>query len=97
MVRLDFPRTFTIVDLFRSSREEADAVLKEWRALLPHAADLVKWRCDTVKRVGARSLGRPDPKGDEPALPVRATPVPGRNDPCPCGSGKKYKKCCGGK
>ncbi|HUO07043.1 MAG TPA: SEC-C metal-binding domain-containing protein [Phycisphaerae bacterium] len=20
----------------------------------------------------------------------------GRNDPCPCGSGKKYKKCCGG-
>jgi uncharacterized protein YchJ len=20
---------------------------------------------------------------------------PGRNDPCPCGSGKKYKKCCG--
>lgn len=22
---------------------------------------------------------------------------PGRNDPCPCGSGKKYKKCCGAK
>jgi hypothetical protein len=21
--------------------------------------------------------------------------TPGRNDPCPCGSGKKYKKCCG--
>lgn len=20
---------------------------------------------------------------------------PGRNDPCPCGSGKKFKKCCG--
>ena len=20
---------------------------------------------------------------------------PNRNDPCPCGSGKKYKKCCG--
>jgi preprotein translocase subunit SecA len=27
--------------------------------------------------------------------PVRATPRVGRNDPCPCGSGKKYKKCCG--
>lgn len=25
----------------------------------------------------------------------RATPKIGRNDPCPCGSGKKYKKCCG--
>ncbi|TXH72179.1 MAG: UPF0149 family protein [Lysobacteraceae bacterium] len=27
--------------------------------------------------------------------PIRRAPVPGRNDPCPCGSGKKYKKCCG--
>ena len=28
--------------------------------------------------------------------PVRKTePKVGRNDPCPCGSGKKYKKCCG--
>lgn len=25
----------------------------------------------------------------------RETPKVGRNDPCPCGSGKKYKKCCG--
>ncbi len=27
-------------------------------------------------------------------LPVRAEPKVGRNDPCPCGSVKKYKKCC---
>ncbi|WP_419026053.1 SEC-C metal-binding domain-containing protein [Emergencia sp.] len=26
---------------------------------------------------------------------VHAEKKPGRNDPCPCGSGKKYKKCCG--
>ncbi|WP_166358889.1 UPF0149 family protein [Pseudomonas akapageensis] len=26
--------------------------------------------------------------------PVRAEPKVGRNDPCPCGSGKKYKQCC---
>jgi preprotein translocase subunit SecA len=25
----------------------------------------------------------------------RAGPKIGRNDPCPCGSGKKHKKCCG--
>jgi SEC-C motif-containing protein len=25
----------------------------------------------------------------------KTTPDVGRNDPCPCGSGKKYKKCCG--
>ena len=27
--------------------------------------------------------------------PAKAKPRVGRNDPCPCGSGKKYKKCCG--
>ncbi|MBQ2470830.1 MAG: SEC-C domain-containing protein, partial [Ruminococcus sp.] len=26
---------------------------------------------------------------------VRKGKKVGRNDPCPCGSGKKYKKCCG--
>jgi uncharacterized protein YecA (UPF0149 family) len=26
----------------------------------------------------------------------RGTPKVGQNDPCPCGSEKKYKKCCGG-
>jgi uncharacterized protein len=28
--------------------------------------------------------------------PRPSTPKIGRNDPCPCGSGKKYKRCCGG-
>ena len=32
---------------------------------------------------------------EEPGMPyVRAVPKVGRNDPCPCGSGRKYKKCC---
>jgi peptide deformylase len=30
----------------------------------------------------------------EPVLNKRQTPKIGRNDPCPCGSGKKFKKCC---
>ncbi len=33
-------------------------------------------------------------KPESAKVPVRVTKV-GRNDPCPCGSGKKYKKCCG--
>lgn len=37
-----------------------------------------------------RDLERPLPRSE----PVRSTKV-GRNDPCPCGSGKKFKKCCG--
>ena len=32
---------------------------------------------------------------DEPKRPVKRENRIGRNDPCPCGSGKKYKKCCG--
>jgi preprotein translocase subunit SecA len=36
--------------------------------------------------------------GEEPAAPQkREGKKVGRNDPCPCGSGKKYKKCCGQK
>jgi len=34
---------------------------------------------------------------DLPAEPIRSAPKVGRNDLCPCGSGKKYKKCCLGK
>lgn len=30
-----------------------------------------------------------------PVTPYRAPTKVGRNDPCPCGSGKKYKHCCG--
>jgi len=34
--------------------------------------------------------------GDEPPrMPIKKQKKIGRNDPCPCGSGKKYKKCCG--
>jgi len=30
-----------------------------------------------------------------PVEPIQAEETPDRNAPCPCGSGKKYKKCCG--
>ena len=33
-------------------------------------------------------------KALNPPAPVRSEKI-GRNDPCSCGSGKKYKKCCG--
>ena len=29
-----------------------------------------------------------------PSVPIRVKEPIGRNDPCPCGSGKKFKKCC---
>jgi hypothetical protein len=38
--------------------------------------------------------GAPEPS--RRTSPSRASPKVGRNDPCPCGSGKKYKRCCQG-
>ncbi|RJP90898.1 MAG: YchJ family protein [Desulfobacteraceae bacterium] len=36
-----------------------------------------------------------DGRAPKPAPVIRQGPKTGRNDPCPCGSGKKFKKCCG--
>ena len=36
-----------------------------------------------------------EPLNDEPTTFVRQQPKVGRNEPCPCGSGKKYKQCHG--
>ena len=35
------------------------------------------------------------PLPDAPVEQAKTARAVGRNDPCPCGSGRKYKKCCG--
>ncbi|MCL1919491.1 MAG: preprotein translocase subunit SecA [Kiritimatiellaeota bacterium] len=40
-------------------------------------------------------LASMDKPQETKSLPAAAAKTVGRNDPCPCGSGKKYKKCCG--
>lgn len=50
---------------------------------------------DSADNLGLRTS---QPEGSQPnvkAKPVRVEPKVGRNDPCPCGSGKKYKNCHG--
>lgn len=47
-----------------------------------------------------RDYSKQLPGEDEQPLPPPVEPIhvdhkPKRNDPCPCGSGKKYKSCCG--
>lgn len=39
--------------------------------------------------------GEDDKPLPTPVEPVKVDRPPGRNDPCSCGSGKKYKQCCG--
>jgi hypothetical protein len=43
----------------------------------------------------AGRLSESEPEFDVSGTPYLAPPKTGRNDPCPCGSGKKFKKCCG--
>ncbi len=45
-------------------------------------------------QVAAAHAGTAHP-GQKGSAPVTVAKKVGRNDPCPCGSGKKYKKCCG--
>lgn len=39
--------------------------------------------------------GEDEPPLPPPVEPIQAEEKPKRNEPCPCGSGRKYKQCCG--
>ena len=51
-------------------------------------------RADQLAEFAERGAATPV-NGGVRIEPYRAPPHVGRNDPCPCGSGRKYKKCCG--
>lgn len=44
---------------------------------------------------GGQNQMPPPPQSIQPTRPIRVAPKVGRNDLCPCGSGKKYKNCHG--
>ena len=51
-----------------------------------------------VQEIKREQVAKPLDTGGDGSLgkqPQKAKKEPGRNDPCPCGSGKKYKHCCG--
>lgn len=61
--------------------------------------EMSRWYCFSDEfhnpRAKARVLQQPLPQPPAKVLPCRHEQAKvGRNDPCPCGSGKKYKKCC---
>ena len=85
--------------------DEATArrVLADWEEDLD-AVQLkqLTWRYEKMREIGRRSMsGYTRRQPAEPQFPpvdsAPTNPAPrrvGRNDPCPCGSGKKYKRCC---
>ncbi|HOJ10791.1 MAG TPA: preprotein translocase subunit SecA [Clostridiales bacterium] len=58
---------------------------------------VLKSHIDTGRALERRKVAEPvnAVHNDQPGGPVVRSQKAGRNDPCPCGSGKKYKKCCG--
>ena len=68
---------------------------------IPELYDLLRKRHTTLRKMYRVALAYQGPylscaqvDPPAPAAPARKKKV-GRNEPCPCGSGKKYKKCCG--
>ncbi len=64
--------------------------LEDWDGFQPFAA----WNGIPPETPAFDDKFLPPPPYDPPQPYVRGPKI-GRNDPCPCGSGKKYKKCCG--
>jgi len=97
-------RGYAGVDPLVAFRKEA---FEEWEGLQAAIQEEIAKLMFRVQVVRERTRPQPSPfqemyasrGGDEepePKRPERVKKV-GRNDPCPCGSGKKYKKCCLGK
>jgi hypothetical protein len=79
----------------------ARRILEAWRTREDRLS-VLRVRYKEMKEVGRRIFAAEvDRLLDEdmphvpPTPPIRVAPKVGRNEPCPCGSGKKYKKCCG--
>ena len=86
--------------LFRSATS-VDAMQEFFKSLtgmqMPTPASALAATAQAPGQNTAPGTGLPpgmDHPGSAPA-PRRETNKVGRNDPCPCGSGRKYKKCCG--
>ncbi len=78
--------------LFRKIEEFADGLSYDESTLVRDALDC-RLQMHGQEPIFLESWDEEDDEDEEPP-PTPVVKV-GRNDPCPCGSGKKYKKCCG--
>ncbi|MEQ4539398.1 MAG: SEC-C metal-binding domain-containing protein, partial [Billgrantia sp.] len=92
-IKADITRITSHVQVRRP--EEVDELERQRREALEREKAAAASRHDAPELDGEEQAGAATaPVGD--GRPVRREgPKVGRNDPCPCGSGKKYKQCCG--
>jgi uncharacterized protein len=74
---------------FNTSDRKLDHFCASYKIFFAHAHERLQSLAEEWKKAQARTVGRPRP------FTADSAPKPGRNDSCPCGSGLKYKKCCG--
>ncbi len=76
------------------SANELDQASESMNDDLANLSDVQYQHADPDREVAGSTGDRGAAIDIQPA-PLRTGPKVGRNDPCPCGSGKKYKNCCG--
>jgi uncharacterized protein YecA (UPF0149 family) len=83
-----------------SYKEFVEDIEKHSKYSFREVVDVFTFYDDAVKNWYCYNKDKPDFNDDKwikPQQPHVTPKTAGRNDPCPCGSGKKYKKCCLGK
>ncbi|MFO7819937.1 MAG: preprotein translocase subunit SecA [Halanaerobacter sp.] len=83
-----------IVHEGREEEEERQAELNFSHEDGVSAYDLEQMQEEQEERKQAAQTNRGGEEEEIERTPLKKKEEPGRNDPCPCGSGKKYKKCC---
>jgi transposase-like protein len=61
------------------------------------AGQVLSWRKADLENTHNSAQSCTTPTAPARPQPIRVAPQPGRNAPCPCGSGLKYKRCCANK
>jgi hypothetical protein len=95
-VFLSFQNEVDFDSLIGCTKTEAMRIFGKWRESLPTLLHHIKFRYEEIKQVGVQIiLDESNAVSWSGSLQdgERKKKI-GRNDPCPCGSGKKYKKCC---
>ena len=88
-VRKSFKNGEMVIEDRNLPEQKANEVAAEALNYSPEVVELFKQRYAQMKLEGHNIITKESKK------PIVNENVIGRNDPCTCGSGKKYKKCCG--
>lgn len=92
---MDRIKTEVLGNLFRTTTVRPEDFNRVLRGIQTSRPDTLSGLAEDGGASLAPAANEPRPEIQIPKTVKREMPKVGRNDPCPCGSGKKYKQCCG--